>query len=382
MDRLCPVCRKITRDDRFVRCPECGSLFNAFANPPYPLTSEQEDRIYKKIHKRLIQYVFGSFSILALISFILMMDSLMDIYERSIRTLNSLVISEVSKQFQEPRIKTVVQQVASDQAKTLLSDQIRPEVEGFQKETRRSMDSFKLLTNGMESRYSTDYARLNQNVRSVQTQTERANALTSEMSATVYDLQQRSRQYEALNKAVSDILDDLKRRERINDLSGKAIVQADRAAYQELQSDAAADKNESIRQLAMSEVTRVKAFWASPISRTEGTSLHKNGKEIKASDLNTCELMQSVRTITPEWAPRLFFVRELGHRKQVGVPDTLQRAIRHDPNLDVVREAVSAWHELTGFKSPDVFDEGGNIDKWWMENRETFSKQLKPPKCD
>ena len=206
MDRLCPLCRKITTDDRLVRCPECYSLFNTFTSPPYPLTQEQEDRIYQRIHRRLKQYVFGSFSILTLISFVVGLDSYLSIYQRATRTLNSLMVSRVSQEFKEPRIKAIVQEVASDQAKALLNDEIKPQVTDFQKETKRSIEDFERITQAMAAQYTAEYDRLNQKMAAVQVQSDRVSASANGLSTSVLDLQQRSKQYEVLNQSVTDTL--------------------------------------------------------------------------------------------------------------------------------------------------------------------------------
>ena len=379
MERECPKCGKITADDRLIRCPDCNSSFTNFGRQPVVLSPEQEEQLYKKLIGRLKVYVFGSFSVIGAISFVLMFDSLNSIYNRSVEFLNGRVLEKVEQQFQQPRIEETVRQVAADQAKTLLSEQIRPQVERLQAETTKSVQNIQSITKELEAQYKADYANLTNNVNAVEAQNSKANKLTNQLSLTVTNLQQRSDQYDRLSKSVQNILDDLNHRKRIADIADRAITKGDRPAFLELNKIAEVEQNETMKQLAQSEILRIKSFWVSG-SATRGTSLQKDGKSIKTSDLNTCELISTVK-LNPTWQARAVAVAELGGRKNVGVPEAILDAIKTDPNLGVLKDAVIAWGQLTGYMAPDVFGESF-IKTWWDEHHIEFSKGLTQPKCD
>ena len=152
-----------------------------------------------------------------------------------------------------------------------------------------------------------------------------------------------------------------------------AITQASRRAFRDLSAIADSDASPEIRQLALSEVMRVKAFWIS-VSRTAAITIDKDGKAIKPSDLKTCEVVEEVLH-NPNWPVRAVLSLELGGRRTEKVPEALLEVVERDDNLEVVRDAVNAWSLLTGYHSPDVFG-SPHVADWWKENRESFRTGL------
>src|SRR5258708_37234763 len=104
MDRSCPRCSKLTIDDRLVRCVFCGSLFNDPAKDPFPLTEQQENRIYKHLLSRLKLYVFGGVSIFAIIPGIFLGDSMLSAYNRATDFLNRTGLEGAAERFPDPSI--------------------------------------------------------------------------------------------------------------------------------------------------------------------------------------------------------------------------------------------------------------------------------------
>jgi hypothetical protein len=263
----------LTVDDRLVRCQFCGSLFDGPGKDLYPLTQQQENQIYDRLNKRLKLYVFGGFSLFALISGVFLVDSMISVYNRGTEFLNRTVLGKVTEQFRDPAIKKTVSEVASKEAKRLLVEQIQPEVTQFQNETKGQIASFREFTTSMESRYVNDYHRL---------------------SAGLTNLEQSEQKLEASNKKVDGLIEtmaekvaDLDKRKVLADL-GSAGIQGNRASLVQLLTIAQTDKSPEVRQLASSEIARVKIFWVTA-SRTIGTKIsHKDGKEVKLSEMKPC----------------------------------------------------------------------------------------------
>jgi hypothetical protein len=312
MDRYCPRCSKVTTDDRLVRCQFCGSLFNSSADEPYPLTAQQENRIYENLRRRLKLYVFGGFSILALISGVFLFDSMISVYKRGTDFLNKTVLDKVTEEFREPAIKKTVSEVASKEAKQVLVAQIQPEVSKFQQETQSSINSFKKFTENTQARYTSDYQRLARGLANVEANGRRAQSLTQGITATVSRLETAGKDAEATNRAISAELDELRRRKSVTDLGAAAIGQAGRPALIALSRIAEADTSPEIRDLATSEIMRVKGFWLS-VKRTADVTLRKDNKLIKASDLKTCEVVQQAAH-NPNWSVRAVLTETLGER--------------------------------------------------------------------
>ncbi len=73
------------------------------------------------------------------------------------------------------------------------------------------------------------------------------------------------------------------------------------------------------------------------------------------------------------WEVRMKAANLLGARHSVEAGDALARAVRSDPNLDVVKEATFSFDQMTGFHC-QLFD-GETVERWWKEHR----AQVQPP---
>ncbi|HSP66396.1 MAG TPA: hypothetical protein VLN48_01635, partial [Bryobacteraceae bacterium] len=187
-------------------------MFNLPAEEPYPLTARQENRIYEHIRQRLKLYVFGGFSIYAVISGVFLIYSMISAYNRATEFLNRTVVEKVTDEFREPAIKKTVSEVASREAKQLLVEQIQPEVSKFQKETQVSVNSFKKFTENTQARYTRDYQRLATGLANVEGNGRRAERLTQRITATVSQLETASKDAETMNRQISTELEGLRRR--------------------------------------------------------------------------------------------------------------------------------------------------------------------------
>jgi hypothetical protein len=378
VERQCPRCQAVTTDDRLVRCPDCRSYFGVVGKNPYPLTPEQEGKIYERLRGRLKAYVFGSFSLLAVFSFILGFDSLKSIYDRSVNVLNGLVIQRIDREFQEPRIQELIGTVASHEAKDLLNKQIYPQVSSFQRETDFSIQKLKQLADALDQKYKLENDRLSHDLSNVAVRSAEATKLTNALTANVALLEKRNRDADELIRSLSGAVQDLDRRKTLYDLSAKA-THGDRQALTTLMT--VSQQDGPGRELAISEIERVKSFWLT-VSHIKSTKLVKDGKEIQTDQLSTCELRSALSKST-EFQIRAVCANQLASRRERGVPEALAEAIRGDQHLEVVRDAVLSWQMLTGIPLPDVFGPPDVIEMSWKEKGDSLNQTLAGgPSCN
>jgi hypothetical protein len=347
------------------------------AKDPYPLTPEQEDKIYERLRRRLKAYVFGSFSLLAVFSFLLMFDTLKSIYDRSVTFLNGRVIQRIDREFQEPRIQELIGNVASHEAKDLLNKQIYPQVIAFQHETDLSIQKLKQLTDSLDQKYKSQYDRLSSDLSNLAVRSSEATKLTKDLTANVTLLDRRNREADELIHSLSSTVQDLDRRKALYDLSAKAI-HGDRQALTKL---ITASQQDVLGEIAVSEIERVKSFWLT-VSHIKTTKLFKDGKEVQTNQLSTCELRSSLSK-SSEFQVRAVCVSQLASRRERGVPEALAEAIKGDQHLEVVRDAVISWQSLTGLVLPDVFGPPEQIEMLWKEKGDSINQTLAgSPSCN
>ncbi len=107
------------------------------AGIPQSLTQDQRDEVKKLLRRQILSGTLILFALLAGI-FGVSLWQIKGSLERGMKQL-------IANQFEEPRIKAVVSDVARIQAKALMVDQINPEVEGFKKEVASQLLEIKSL---------------------------------------------------------------------------------------------------------------------------------------------------------------------------------------------------------------------------------------------
>jgi hypothetical protein len=107
------------------------------AGKPQTLSKGQEEEVIKILRKQIIAGLIIGLALLTGITGI----SLWGIKIRLENKMENLV----AKQFEEPRIQTVVSNVAERKAERLLSEQINPEVERFKKEIASQLSDLRSL---------------------------------------------------------------------------------------------------------------------------------------------------------------------------------------------------------------------------------------------
>jgi len=96
------------------------------AGKPQTLSKGQRDEVIKILRKQIVTWVLTALTVITGVTGL----SVWGIKSRLEKKLEILV----AEQFEEPRIKAVVSDVAKSRAKALLTEQVKPDVERFKKE--------------------------------------------------------------------------------------------------------------------------------------------------------------------------------------------------------------------------------------------------------
>jgi len=290
------------------------------------LSTEHRKEIVSAIHRRMIAELLAVLALLGGITGL----SLWGIKKH----VENIAIDRIAKQFEEPRISALLESVAKREAKEILEKEVNPEVVRFKSETDKKVMEFGSYLGQLKQRYDSDY------------------------------------------KTLSTELAELKKRKEIVQLGDKCVQEASRGALEELERISKSDPDQAIRLAAISEAGRVKMFWATA-TRLVGrylTGRHPDGKEKTEADFTTEELTAGLLTAR-EWQTRALAAQALARRKEKGVPQALMQCIEKDPNLEVVKDAVKAFHAVAGFENPDVF-RYEPIRDWWAEHATEVNGKL------
>ena len=273
----------------------------------------------------------------------------------------------IDAEFQTVRIRDLMTEVAENEARGLLHEEVKPEVDALKKQMAQEMgsvqrqsqerlSSFEQSLQEAESRYQEDYKTLSAR------------------------LEQRVQGAEVLSEELAEQVNKLTERNRLTELADDAILTGNRSAYDELQRISRASPSDApIAKAAKTEVFRLKIAYLAG-SRIEGTQLRQDGKPVEPSDLNTCQLLE-VLSSSAGWRARAVGAKELGNRKEKDVPESLLKAIQQDTNLSVVKHAVESFRAITRYRAPDVFGVPQVVD-WWKQNSHEVEDNLEDQTCE
>jgi len=342
MNEKCPNCEKPLEGNNLQKCINCGidipkyirtSLENLQRDKE--LLTNNEKRISNTISemtwgklKRRTWKIIGVTSILAIIS-------LWQLYNHAISFANKRIEDLITKQFDEPRIKQTLTEVANTKAEDILMKQIRPEIDNLKAEINKELGSVKELAEDLKTKYAADYSSFNLEVVK------------------------------------------LKDRNRLTELADMAISNRDVVAYSELEKIANDSTKPELIPAAVSEIKRIKTFFATMTS-VKGLFLIQKGPlgtELKDNDIPTTGLISYLRN-NNNWLARVKAAELLANRKEKGVPEVLIEIMKNDTNLEVRKVALQSFESITGYVSNDVFDfEAAN--EWWLKNKTDIDKKLK-----
>ena len=108
--RKCPLCGCREEDDLLVACSQCGGGFDDPIKLTPPEIEQIERRVTRSVLSRLGKWVFGGFSIMALIGVIQFAAQFGALWSAGIHRLEAALHNRIAKEFEEPQIRSTVQE--------------------------------------------------------------------------------------------------------------------------------------------------------------------------------------------------------------------------------------------------------------------------------
>ena len=265
--------------------------------------------------------IIGGISIVSIIGFAGMCFA---IYHKVEKEASRFITNSITSKFAEPNIRVTLTEVAKNEAKAILKDEIQPEITKF----RTDLDNYR-------TDFSGGY-----------------NSLANEIEI-------------------------LQGRNRLVQLADSAIAEGNRSAFEELKNISKDLTKDKLSKVARAEMLRVKKFYVG-MSRIQGVDLaltDTEGNKIENEEIPTDALISGLLNKDLNWQLRAKAAELLKKCKEKKVPEKLLETIQEDPNLDVVKTSLESFEAVTGFKSTDVFSYE-LAEKWWSENKEEVFKKL------
>ena len=167
-------------------------------------------------------------------------------------------------------------------------------------------------------------------------------------------------------------LEFFKARSEMTQLADSAINAADRAAYDKLLAMAGSAEDTRLTNAASAELARVGLAYATGVRSASHTlpvgQLFPSLRGKNELELGTDQLVKVLGDQTMDAAHRLKAAYLLADRRGGKAADALAAAVANDPNLDVVREGVMTFSEMTGYRTTDLLD-AARLNAWWASNQ-------------
>lgn len=180
--------------------------------------------------------------------------------------------------------------------------------------------------------------------------------------------------YQKLSKEVST----LEKRNRLALLGDKAIADASRQAFDEIEDFIKNGTDPDLVKAAKSESAKVISFWAL-MTRISGVSITHtlpDGTKKKDGDISTPQLIEVLSN--KDWQARATAARLLGERKHKRIPEALLQSARKDESLEVRKYAIAAFRSVTGCECPSVLSVEP-LENWWKEHSKEVNDKLTEP---
>jgi hypothetical protein len=170
MTRKCQHCGHLVAEAKAILCPSCDTLLGNGEETPAGLTHEQEVKICEAVSERLLNnrrfrmqivksllfWILGAVGLLGIFFSFSIWDSLQGLTATTnkrlavadLQTSNQIASTEerirasILQQFNDPRIKVIMADVAATQASNLLVQQISPDIEKFRTGTSNTLAGF------------------------------------------------------------------------------------------------------------------------------------------------------------------------------------------------------------------------------------------------
>lgn len=290
--------------------------------------SGNKKEILDALHKRLLGELIIGLALLGGIAGL----SLWGIKCRTER----IVIDRIAKQFEESKIKALMKEVAENQAKEIIENNLNPAIQ------------------------------------------EATTTISKKIASFDKDLQEFKNKYDSQLKILVKEVGYLKMRNDVLKLGDEAIATGDAAPFEEIENIYQSSTDGNIKTIALSEIFRVKNNFAT-MTRIKGIEVKyiepRTGKEFIENEIPTEALIQGLKETEP-WQYRARIAELIKNKKEKKVPEALLEAIKSDKKLEVRKEAMDSFEAVTGFTSQDVF-RYKPAEEWWNQNKENVEKELK-----
>jgi hypothetical protein len=353
-------------DDSAKACPHCHQLLSEEVDAAQ-LTKAQEKRIAGMVWRKHRNVLIGEVSVLGALGLISLIVFFYQAYKWANAELSKNLVSRVENEFQTERIKVTVEQVAAAEAKSLLQNQIAPEVAAFKVQTENRVVEFEKYLADLKARYEADHKELAGQL---------AELKARNLIAAYGDRATSGRDRDAL-VAILGLA-----KMTSNEQSAKL---ADHPSYIALKDGARANV-EQVHMAANAEIARIKKFWID-ITGVKGRMLSNVGDSgigiIPAGQSQTNDESLKTNVIiggltNDNWMIRCLAAQGLGKRKELGVPEALLKCALSDKNLEVVRDALASFSSVTEFVNADILG-WDRAQVWWSEHANEVNAKLKNP---
>jgi len=322
--RVCPNCGFKVQNDLLLACPECRQLLGDDLGR---LSAVEEKKVISGLKRNVIRdilFLAGALAVIIIIGLWIISGG-----------LEKITLERIAKQFEEPRIQALLQDVAKMKTTDLMQRQADPELKRFRKELSERVEEFGQFQSKMRERLDQDYQIF-----------------------------------------LSELL-RIQKRSKIFELGDMAIAEMSRSAYEELLEIVNEPSDPSLQLAAKSEVARVSNAFVNS-SRTLGFRIQRQNAfetETEESDFSTSELVE-ILIEDPDWRSRAMSAQLLANRKELGVPEALLESMKSEENLEVLKDAIRGFESVTGYKVPDIFGYQ-QCSEWWESNGEEFNESLR-----
>ena len=149
MPKRCNNCGKIN-DDRLIRCIECNAEFSK--STPTPISTEDLERaLYPNLRKQFIRdLVKVAVGLLGLSVLAIILLSV-NVYHAALQYADTNLARQVAIHFDDEHVRLTLANVASNEASSLLRNEINPTVNHFRQDVSNQVDQFQVFLHGMHA---------------------------------------------------------------------------------------------------------------------------------------------------------------------------------------------------------------------------------------
>ena len=190
------------------------------------------------------------------------------------------------------------------------------------------------------------------------------------------------KKYSEINESIKKLkvelakeLEMLETRNELVLLADKAIGDGDRESFNKLRTimKNSSDEDFGKKMAATSELLRVKDFYigGTRIKNVKFPYTNAQNEAVKDEEIPTRVLIDSLLNST-NWGYRDKAAVLLKNRKEKKVPEALLKAMKTDSNLDVLRDCILSFSNITGYKKGDVLEYEPIIRWWYLNEKEVL----------